>query len=303
MRLRACAALLLFLSACATSAPSPKERVSRNPRIANLQRAAKLPWRDGGRCVAREASQYWPVVAERCFHALDHDRVRFNDSTRRCAVASAGTAALGFGLCVLAAPEIVVGAVIVVGVVVVGVAIKEALDAYELRGSSPEEVAPASQAKPASQEPLAKRKPNPEPSGQDWFPPGPTAPLERERRPECKPVPVPHAGKDGPHNDCADTFPPNRYPGMDVFVNGIRFDALQVGMRVLWEIKTHRFDTYNAFIRRQEIGKEYEQIKKERTAAAACGYGFVIGVSTPAHKDALLQRDQSLNIVVTGCKR
>jgi hypothetical protein len=172
MRLRACAALLLFFSACATSAPSPKEPAARNPRIANLQRAAELPWRDGGRCAVREASQPWPVLAERCFQALDHDRVRFNDRTGRCALASTGAAALGIGLCVLAAPELVVGAVIVVGVVVVGVAIKEAVDAYELRGSSREEGAPAPQTKPAPQEPSANRKPKPEPSGQDWFPRG-----------------------------------------------------------------------------------------------------------------------------------
>ena len=303
MRLRACAALLLFFSACATSAPSPRERMSQNPRIANLQRAAELPWKDGGRCVVREASQPWPVLAESCFQALDHDRLRFNDPTGRCAVASAGAAVLGIGLCVLAAPEVVVGAVIVVGVVVVGVAIKEALDAYELRGSSSEEVEPAPQTKHAPQETSANRKPKPKPSGQEWFPPVPTEPVERERRAECRPVPVPHAGGDDPHNECADKFPPNRYPGMDVLVGGVRFDALQVGVRVLWEIKTHRFDTYNVFVRNREIAKEYEQIKKERDAAAACGYDFVIGVSTQAHKDALLQRNRNLNIVVTGCKR
>ncbi|TQF17252.1 hypothetical protein FJV41_04200 [Myxococcus llanfairpwllgwyngyllgogerychwyrndrobwllllantysiliogogogochensis] len=33
-------------------------------------------------------------MAERCFHALDHDRLRFNDPTGRCAVASAGTVVL-----------------------------------------------------------------------------------------------------------------------------------------------------------------------------------------------------------------
>jgi hypothetical protein len=60
---------------------------------------------------------------------------------------------------------------------------------------------------------------------------------------------------------------------MDVFVGGERFDALQVGVRVLWEIKTHQFDTYSAFIQEREIEKEYEQIRKERAAAAACGYG------------------------------
>ncbi|ATB47522.1 DUF6310 domain-containing protein [Corallococcus macrosporus] len=303
MRLRACAALLLLLSACATSAPSPKEPAYVNLRIANLQRAATLPWTDGGQCAVREASQPWAVLAERCFAALDRDRVRFNDQTGRCAVASADAAVLGIGLCVLAAPEIVVGAVIVVGVVVVGAAIKEALDAYELRGSSSEKEEPAPQTKPASQELSAKRKTKPEPSGQDWFPPGPTGPLERERRPECRPVPVPHAGEDAPHNECADKFPPNRYPGMDVLVDGVRFDALQVGVRVLWEIKTHRFDTYNGFIREREIEKEFEQLNKERDAALACGYDFVVGVSTGAHRLALLKQDPTFKIVVTGCKR
>jgi len=303
MRFRACIALLVLLSACATSAPRPRESVARDPRLANLQRAATLPWRDGGRCVVREAAQPWPVLAERCFQALDHDRLRFNDPTGRCAIASAGTAALGIGLCVLAAPEIVVGAVIVVGVVVVGVVIQEALEAYALRGSSSEEVAPAPQTKPAPQEPTANRKPKPEPSGQDWFPPAPTDPLDRERRPECRPVPVPHAGEDDPHNECADKFPPNRYPGMDVLVGGVRFDALQVGVRVLWEIKTHRFDTYSDFLQRQVVREQAAKMREERNIAAACGYGFVVGVSTEEHKEALLEEERTLNIVVTGCKR
>jgi Family of unknown function (DUF6310) len=131
---------------------------------------------------------------------------------------------------------------------------------------------------------------------------GPTEVTERDRH-RCEPVPVPHEGKDDAHNKCADQFPPNRYPGMDVLVGGVSFDALQVGVRVLWEIKTHQFDTYPDFIRRREIEKELEQMLRERTAAAACGYGFVIGVSTEAHQDALLEADSSLNVVVTGCKR
>lgn len=90
---------------------------------------------------------------------------------------------------------------------------------------------------------------------------------------------------------------------MDVLVGGVRFDALQVGVRVLWEIKTHQFDTYADFIRRREIEQELEQLHRERTAAAACGYDFVIGVSTEAHRDALIEADFSLHVVVTGCKR
>ena len=77
------------------------------------------------------------MLAERCFHALDHDRIEFHDPTGRCAVTSAGAAAVGLGVCVLAAPEIVMGAVIVAGVVVVGFAVKEALDAFVIGVRSP----------------------------------------------------------------------------------------------------------------------------------------------------------------------
>ncbi len=80
-------------------------------------------------------------------------------------------------------------------------------------------------------------------------------------------------------------------------------ELIGVGVRVLWEIKTHQFDTYPDFVRRREIEKELEQIEKEKDAAAACGYDFVVGVSTQAHKDALLRADRFLNVVVTGCKR
>lgn len=303
MRLRACIALLLFLSACATSALSPKEQASQSPRIANLQRAATLPWRDGGRCVVHAASQSWPVLAELCFQALDHDRVRFKDPTGKCAIASAGTAALGIGLCVLAAPEIVVGTVIVAGVVVVGIAIKEALDAYELRGNGSEEEETVTQTKAAPRDPSVNRKPKQEPSGQDWRPPVPTAPMDIERRRRCEPLPVPHRGGDDTHNECADRVPPNRYPGMDVFVDGKHFDALQVGARVLWEIKTDQFDTYSLFLRNQVANSQAEEMRVERAIAMACGYDFVVGVSSAAHRAALLQRDSRLKIVLTGCKR
>ena len=298
MRLRACAALILFLSACATNAPGPRELASRNPRIANLQRAATLPWRDGGRCAVQEASQPWPVLADRCFQALDHDRIRFNDPTGRCAVASTGTAALGIGLCVLAAPEIVVGAVIVVGVVVVGVAIKEALDAYKLRGSSQEEVAPAPQTKPAPQEPSASRKSTPEPSGQDWFPPVQTDPAERERRPECRPIPGPPRGGNDPHNQCADNIPGNSFPGLNVLINGKHFDALVLATRTLWEVKTDDFEKQSPRSQDFLVKVKLAELQRERRLAEACGYDFVVGVRSQAHRQALLRADNSLKIVL-----
>ncbi|EPX56482.1 hypothetical protein D187_007824 [Cystobacter fuscus DSM 2262] len=167
-----------------------------------------LPWTDEGRCAVREASEPWPVLVERCFHALDHDRIEFHDPTGRCALASAGAAAVGLGVCVLAAPEIVVGAVIVTGVVVVGFAIKEALEVYELSWGNPEvgpvpETRPVPETTPAPQKPSPKQSPKPEPAEQDWLPPLPPGPLERERRPECKPRRVPPKGGNRLHNKCA----------------------------------------------------------------------------------------------------
>ncbi len=116
MPFRVCGVLLLLLAACATMEPNPGEWVAPDLRLANLQRAAQYPWADEGHCVVREASSEWPVLAERCYHALDHDKVKFRDVTGRCAVASAGAAAVGVGLCVFAAPQIIVGAVIIAGV-------------------------------------------------------------------------------------------------------------------------------------------------------------------------------------------
>ncbi|RKI19883.1 hypothetical protein D7Y15_02725 [Corallococcus sp. AB030] len=305
MRLRACIAILLFISGCAATEPITKEPAARGRRSANLQRAAALPWRDGGRCVVREASQPWPVLVERCYPALDQGRVEFHDTTGRCTVASADAATLGLGVCVLAAPEIAVGAVIVLGVVVVGVAIKEEFDAYELRHLYPEEAGASRGTRVASRDAVAKPEPKlePEPAGQGRQPPVPPVPVDRTRRASCEPVPVPRASKDGPHNECADRFPPNRYPGMDVSVGGVRFDALQVGAWVLWEIKTHQFDSYNIFIQDREIEDEIKQLTKERDIARACGYEFFVGVSTEAHKLALLRQDSTFKVVVTGCKR
>ncbi|WP_071897619.1 DUF6310 domain-containing protein [Cystobacter ferrugineus] len=324
MRLRACIALLLFVSSCATSAPSPKEPAARDPRLANLQRAAKLPWTDGGRCAVREASEPWPVLAERCYQALDHDRLEFHDITGRCAVASAGAAAVGLGVCVLAAPEIVVGAVVVAGVVVVGFAIKEALEAYEKKGrpqvrpptlppptlpvpeTRPEpearpvpEVKPVPITKPAPQKPSPTKRPKPEPKGPDFFPPlDPPETSERDRN-RCEPIPKNyHRGGNKLHNKCADRIPNNINPGGDVFVNGKDFDALQLATRTLWEVKTDNFDTYPPELREFVLVDQLPKLQHERALALACGFDFKVGVRSAAHKAALLAQDITLDIVV-----
>ena len=263
--------------------------------VTNLRRAAKLPWTDGGRCVVEEAGQPWADLVERCFYALDHERVRFRDTTGRCSVASAGAGALGIGVCVLAAPELVVGAVVVAGVVVVGFAISEALEAYEKRGRPqvrppptlpvPEtrpvpEARPVAETKPVPQQPKTKRRPKPEPEGEDRPPPLPPEPTDRERDRSCEAFPEKHRGGDKAHDDCADWYPPNRWPGKDAVVDGKAFDALQVGVRVLWEIKTDEFGRYNRFVIKKQIADELVEFAEESRIARACGYDFVVGVST-----------------------
>jgi hypothetical protein len=262
-------------------------------------------------------------LVERCFYALDHERVRFRDTTGRCSVASMGAGALGIGVCVLAAPEIALGAVVVAGVVVVGFAISEALEAYEKRGRPqvrppptppvpearpvPEtrpvpEARPVAETKPVTQEPERKRRPKPEPQGEDRPPPLPPEPTDRERDRKCEAIPVPHSGGNKAHNRCADWYPPNRWPGKDAHVDGKNFDALQVGVRVLWELKVEYFDEYSDFLKGITVKKEVKEFRAYRATALACGYTFKVGVISEAHKAALLDEDDSFDIVVTGCK-
>ncbi|ADO75917.1 uncharacterized protein STAUR_8162 [Stigmatella aurantiaca DW4/3-1] len=88
-----------------------------------------------------------------------------------------------------------------------------------------------------------------------------------------------------------------------MLVHGKRIDALHVGKRVLWEIKTDPFDTYSDFLQEQVAGNQVEELQSERTTATACGYDFVVGVSSAAHQAVLLALEPNLGLVVTGCKR
>ncbi len=244
------------------------------------------------------------MLVERCFQALDHDRIEFHDTTGRCAVASAGAAAVGLGVCVLAAPEIVVGAVIVAGVVVVGFAIKEALDAYELKWGDPEDARPAPETRPvpettpAPREPSPKQRPKPEPKGPDFPPLEPPETSERERRRRCEPVPVKHRGGNKDHNKCADLMPNNSFPGRDVFVNGKNFDALQLATRTLWDVKTDDFDKHSSrsqdFLARVKL----PELQREDRLAKQCGYNFVVGVKSAAHQAVLFKLDPNLKVIV-----
>jgi hypothetical protein len=206
---------------------------------------------------------------------------------------------MGLGMCVLAAPEIVVGAVVVTGIVVVGFAIKEAL---ENEKRSRPQVRPVPEARPepkprpvpVTKSALPEQKPKPDPKGPDFPPIKPSETLEGDRN-RCEPVPRPyHRGGNKLHDTCADRIPGNSFPGGDVLVNGKDFDALQLATRTLWEVKTDNFDTYPPDLRRIVLDEQVLELQYEHALALACRFGFRVGVRSPAHKIALELADPEL---------
>jgi hypothetical protein len=126
----------------------------------------------------------------------------------------------------------------------------------------------------------------------------PASALTQEDDPKCKPIPVPHLGGNDPHNQCADRIPNNSFPGWDVFVNGKNFDALQLTTRTLWEVKTDDFDIHSTHSQKFFAKVKLPEMQREKRLAEACGYEFVVGVRSAAHKAALLELDPELTIVV-----
>jgi len=290
--------LLVLLAACATPEPARVEKVTllssspsrESQALANLRRAVELPWKDDGRCVVAASSNPWRVVVERCFHALDREKVRFRDVQHRCPVASVDAAEVQamVGFCLLVQPELVVGAVLVVSAFVVAVAIVQAIDAYELRQR--EEAARKRTTKPPEVKPASEREPTPSPDpkpgplGPDSIP---SSPDSTERRPDCKPRPVPQRGGNNESNTCASKVPGNAFPGWDVLVNGKQFDALQTATKMLWEVKVYKFETYPPPFQEFLIKEQIAEFETEYAIAKACGYNFTVGVSSAAHQKAL----------------
>lgn len=117
------AAVLVGLLGCAGPQVHPGN--PDNPRLENLERAARYPWTDDGACVVRESWGDWKTLIERCYPALDLSRMQFRDVDHKCLVAQvdAATVERVVAVCILVQPELAVGAVIVLGAVIVAAAI------------------------------------------------------------------------------------------------------------------------------------------------------------------------------------
>lgn len=138
------ALLVLALTGCGTRradgvrGPSSPTEVDSEKRLANLERAARYPWKDDGRCAVQEASGDWATLVERCYDVLDRSRIRFVDYKGICPVAQAGTIradelARLVGICLLVQPEVALGVVIVVGTFAVAAAIIVEIEAARAR--------------------------------------------------------------------------------------------------------------------------------------------------------------------------
>ncbi|QRK14107.1 hypothetical protein JQX13_45915 [Archangium violaceum] len=83
-----------------------------------------------------------------------------------------------------------------------------------------------------------------------------------------------------------------------MYVNGKSFDALQLATRTLWEVKTDDFGKHSPHSQRFFIKMKLSEIQREAKLAKECGYDFIVGVRSEAHKTALLFADRSLKVVV-----
>lgn len=123
--------------------------------------------------------------------------------------------------------------------------------------------------------------------------------VPQDEDPRCKPIPLPrHLGGNVPHNDCADKMPGNSFPGGDVYVNGKNFDALQLATRTLWDVKTDDFGRHSPrsqdFLARVKL----PELQREDGLARQCGYKFIVGVKSAAHKRVLFELDRNLEVIV-----
>jgi hypothetical protein len=143
-------------------------------------------------------------------------------------------------------------------------------------------------------QPRAAKAPAREPSPQKQL----ASALVEENDPRCKPVPVKHLGGNDPHNKCADLMPNNSFPGWDVFVNGKNFDALQLATRTLWDVKTDDFEKQPPRSQNFLARVKLPEMQREKRLAEACGYNFVVGVKSAAHKAVLESLDDTLTVVI-----
>ncbi|RKG59353.1 hypothetical protein D7V80_36650 [Corallococcus sp. CA054B] len=74
--------------------------------------------------------------------------------------------------------------------------------------------------------------------------------------------------------------------------------VLVFATHTLWEVKTDDFDIQSLRSQRFFAKVKLPEIQREKRLAEACGYNFVVGVRSAAHKAALLELDRSLNVVV-----
>jgi hypothetical protein len=68
--------------------------------------------------------------------------------------------------------------------------------------------------------------------------------------------------------------------------------------RTLWDVKTDNFDKHSRRSQQFFIEVKLPELQREKRLAEECGYDFVVGVRSEAHKTALKLADPTLKVVV-----
>ena len=114
----------------------------------------------------------------------------------------------------------------------------------------------------------------------------------------CELIPIGfHKGGDPVHDFCADTVPPNMYPGSDICVMEKNFDA--ISGNILWETKTNNWDNANAFVRGQVVQDYISDAEKESSIARGCGFGYNFLVGDPRYTTLLLATEPAFQPALT----
>ena len=102
----------------------------------------------------------------------------------------------------------------------------------------------------------------------------------------CKPIPLP-GHKGGPQGYrsglCADLVIGNQFPGGDVCVNGVAFDALTADTK-LWEVKVIDFTGIVDFVVDSQVTKDFDQRDRQLGALESClGFNLNWAVADGRH--------------------
>jgi hypothetical protein len=158
----------------------------------------------------------------------------------------------------------------------------------------------------------SKDKPKPKPKPKEEPKPPVVAPLNDDEE-DCTPKPIgfhkgdidntwsPRYKSTKRSNEIADVEPPNVYPGQDVMLKKITFDAQGPDitfspMGELWEVKAHNYSEYSDENKSRSIKNIQNSIKKQRDIAENCGFHYVVALTSEEEVAIIADMNPGLDV-------